>query len=76
VIGAKRFLDAVLEADPARDLLLSAGPLKTVRQEGDDIAFSVALMHRRPRPDMLYFDQEDDEHGVAADRDLYFRLRF
>ncbi len=76
MIDAKRFLNAVLETDLTQDTLLSAGPLTAVQQEGDDITFSIALMHRKPRPDGLYFDQVDDEHGEQADENLHFRLRF
>lgn len=74
MIEAKRFLEAVLEAG-ADDLLLSADSVHDVTAVGGDVAFRLALMHRKPRPGMLYFDQADDDHGEPADTDLYVRMR-
>ncbi len=76
MIEAKRYLNAVLGTNLVNDVLLSADSLGAVVRDGDDITFTVSLMHRKPRPGMLYFDQEDDDHGEPAGKDLHFRLRF
>ena len=71
MMQAKRVLYNVLNTDLAQDVLLVASQIGPARVEDGDVLFSIALMHKRPLPGQLYFDQ-----GEPVERKLFCRLRF